>query len=127
MEEKEREIWVGGNRIYLGEDNILDIINVEEIDEKTAIAIKEAVLKLMNMVEGKVHTLTDLTKAGKTTPEARKIGKEMFEHERLGKVAMFGLHPVAKVIASFVMGVAKKKDIRFFKTKEEALVWLKEG
>jgi len=29
-------------------------------------------------------------------------------------------------MASFFMGASKKKDMRFFKTKEEALAWLKE-
>jgi len=48
------------------------------------------------------------------------------EYEKTGKVAVFGLHPVARVIASFVMGVSKNKDMRFFKAKEEALAWLKE-
>ena len=125
-EEKDREIWVGENRLYLGEDNILDITNVGEIDEKTAIAMKEALLKLMNMVEGKVHALTDLNKAGKTTPQARKIFQGLAEHEKAGKVAQVGMHPVARVLGSFVMGVSKKKDFRFFKTREEALAWLKQ-
>jgi len=126
MEEKEREIWVGESRTYLGEDNILYTTVVGEVDENAAIALCESHLKFMNMVEGKVNSLVDLNKAGKQPPKARKIGTEMFEHERIGKVALFGLHPVARVIASFVMGVTRKKDIRFFKTREEALAWLKE-
>ena len=121
----EREIWVGENRLYLDEDNVLCIINVGEIDEKIAIEIKEAVLKIMNMVEGKVHTITDLNKAGKTTSRARKVFQELAEHEKQGKNAFYGMHPVARVLASFFMGISKKKDIRFFKTKEEALTWLK--
>ncbi len=126
MDEKDREIWVGKNRLYLGGDNIVYVANVGEVDEKMAIAIKEAVLKLMNMVEGKVHTLTDLNRAGKTLPAARKVFQELADHEKQGKNAFFGLHPVAKVLASFFMGFSKKKDMRFFKTKEEALAWLKE-
>ncbi len=126
MEEKDREIWIGENRLFLGEDNILDIINVGVTDEKIANAMKEAVLKLMNMVEGKVHTLTDLTKAGKTTPEARKVFKTFIEPGARGKIAYLGMSPVARVIASFFIGSSKKEDMRFFKTKEEALAWLKE-
>ena len=125
MEEKDREIWVGENHSYLGEDNIVYTTIVGEVDENMAIAIREAHLKFMNMVEGKMNSLVDLNKAGKQPPEARKIGNEMFEHERIGKIALFGLDPVARVIASFVMGVSRKKDMRFFKKKEEALAWLK--
>jgi hypothetical protein len=126
MENKDREIRVGENRLYLGEDNVLYITVFGEIDEKIAIAIKEADLKFKNMVEEKYDVLADMNKSGKHSSEARKIWKEMTEHEKTGKVAMFGMHPVARIIASFVMGVSKKKDMRFFKTKEEALLWLKE-
>ncbi len=126
MNDEAREIMVGENRIYLGEDNVLDIINVGEIDEKTAIAMKEAIQKLMNMAEGTVYTLTDLTKAGKTTPEARKVFKTFIEPGARGKIAYLGMSPVARVLAYFVMGSSRKEDMRFFKTREEALAWLKE-
>ena len=126
MEEKDREIRVGENRIYLGEDNILRLTIFGEVDEEIEIRINEACYKLINMVEGKVHTLIDLNKAGKTLPGARKRQREISEYEKTGKVALFGLHPVARVIASFVMGISKNKDMRFFKTREEALAWLKE-
>ena len=126
MIEKNREIWIGENRLYLDEDNILNIINIGEIDEKTAIEMKEAVRKLTNMVDGGAHTLTDLNKAGKTTSKARKIFQELADQGGTRKTALFGMHPVARVLASFVMGASKKEDMRFFKTKEEALAWIKE-
>ena len=126
IDEKEREIWVGKNKVYLSEDNIINIINVGEINEKTAIAIKDAVIKLTTMVEGNVSTLTDLNKAGKMTPEARKVFQEFVGQRGYGKAALFGMHPVARVLASFFRGMSRKKDMRFFKTKEEALAWLKE-
>ena len=122
----EREIWVGENRIYLGEDNILYATIVGELDETRARTIKEITLKFINIVEGKVNALADLNKAGHQTPGARKIWRESAENEKFRKVALFGMHPVARVIASFVMGVSKKEDMRFFKTKEEALAWFKE-
>ena len=125
-DKKDREIRIGKNRLYLGEDNIQNITIMGEVDEKMEIRINEACYKLMNMVEGKVNTLVDLNKAGKTSPGARMRQKEISEHEKVGKVALFGLHPVAKVLASFFMGISKNKDMRFFKTKEEALAWLKE-
>lgn len=128
IDETSREIWVGENRICLGEDNIMYITNVGEIDEKMAIAIIKAVHKLTNLVEGTIHTLTDLNKAGKTSPEARKIFQELTDEEGTqGKIAFFGVHPVARVIGTFFMGISKKKDMRFFKSKEEALAWLKEA
>jgi len=126
MEEKDREIWVGENRMYLGEDNIIYETLVGEQDEKTVLAIYEASNRLTNTVEGKVNVLVDLSGAGQASSGARKKGQEMLEDEIFGKVALFGLHPVARVVASFFMGVSRKKDMRFFKSKEEALAWLKQ-
>ena len=121
----DREIWVGENRLYLGEDNILYETLVGEQDEKIVLAIHEASIQLRNMVEGKVDILVDLNKTGKASPKARKIGREILEDKRIRKVALFGIHPVARVLSAFLLGVTQKKDIRFFKTREEALAWLK--
>ena len=126
MTKSDREMWAGGNKLYLGEDNILYVTIVGEDDEKTATSIKEASFKLINMVERKVSVLIDVDKAGKASPEARKIWRELSEHDKFGKIALVGLHRVARVLASFVINVSRKQDFRFFKTKEEALVWLNE-
>ncbi len=133
MEEKEvetkqvseREFWVGESRFYLGEDDIFYETIVGKQDEKTIIAALEAHNRFKNMVEGKMKMLIDINKAGQLSSGARKIGRETLEDKKVGKVALFGSHPVARVIASFVMGVTRKKDMRFFKTKEQALAWLK--
>jgi hypothetical protein len=126
MTEKEREVRIGESRLYLGEDNIGHVILIGEVDEKAANRYMDAALKMMNMAEGAVNFLVDVNKTGKLSTEARGVFKEMSEHEKTGKVAVFGMHPVAKVLASFVMGVSKNKDMRIFKTEEEALAWLKE-
>ncbi len=126
MTVKEREIWVGENKLYLDEDNIVHITVVGELDEETQTAINNAGYKLISTVEGKMNALVDLNKAGKISPGARKRQVEISEYEKTAKVAMFGLHPVARVLASFFMGVSQKKDMRFFRTEEEALAWLKE-
>ena len=122
----EREIWVGESRYYLGEDNILYLTVVGEQDEKTILAALEYHNKFKNMVAGKMKMLIDINKAGQVSSGARKITKQTFEDEKVGKVAFCGTHPVERVIASFAMGVTRKKDMRFFKTREEALAWLKE-
>lgn len=126
MKKKRREIWIGKSKIYLGADNILYITSVGEIDEKMALIFVEKCLKFMKMIEGKVDRIIDLNKCGKVSSGARKIFVKFNVHEKTGKVAHIGMNSVTRVIASFVMGSSKKKDMRFFKTKEEALAWLKE-
>ncbi len=125
IDKKEKEIWVGENRLYLDVD-LLYVNLVGEMDDKTIVAMKEAYFKLNSMVDGKLDALIDLNKAGKQSVGARKTWRELSENENSGKLAITGISPVARVIASFVMGVTNKEDMRFFKTKEEALLWLKE-
>ena len=127
IEEKDREVRVRRNRIYLGEEGIIYMTAVGEQDEKIAIDFRDAFIKIANVVEGKIDLLIDANKAGQPSSKARKIIQEgVLKYEKTGKVAVFGASPPVRVIASFVMGVTRKKDMRFFKTKEEALAWLKE-
>lgn len=126
MEDKELEVRVGESSYRLGKDNIGYVTLIGEVDEKAANGHKEAGLKILNMIEGTINVLVDVNEAGKLSSEVRSVFKEFSEHEKSRKVAILGLNPVARVVASFVMGVSRNKDMHFFKTREEALAWLKE-
>jgi len=120
----QREIWVGGNRTFLIEGNIIHVVVNGEQTTELAIFQDEIDLELATLVEGKISYLIDLNHSGKSSPEARAIWSRACERENTYKVAVFGLHPVAKVIASFVFGITRKKDMRFFSSEEEARSWL---
>ena len=126
MEEKDREIWAGENRFYLDEDGIMYVEIAGEHDKQIALEMKDAFLKLLGMSEGKVDIFADNSRAGKPSVEAREMFRVLSENEQCGKVAIFGQNPVARVISSFVIGLSKNKDMRIFKSKDEALLWLKE-
>jgi len=121
----EKEIWVGKNRFYLDENNIFHMIIIGDVDKKLASTMIEVTDNLGNVFEEKTLVLIDLNKVKNTSSKARKVGMEEFGNKKIAKIALFGMHPVARVIASFVMGVSKNKSMRFFKTKKEALSWLK--
>lgn len=123
----DNEFQVCSNKIFLLDNNIIYIeVNGEQTDEiaRTVKNSYEMVIKLMN--SDSVKHLVNLNNSGKGTPEARRTWKQLTEHELTEKVALFGIHPVAKVLASFVMGVTNKKNIRFFNNKQDALLWLNE-
>jgi len=122
----EKEFWIGKNKASLIEKNIIYVIAVGEVTTELAIAQVEGLNKLEALADGPVNYLIDLSDAGKSSPEARKIWEKIGGNVTTSKLALFGLNSVARMLASFVMGISGKSNQRFFKTKEEALRWLRE-
>jgi hypothetical protein len=125
MKDENREIRVGENRLYLGKDDIMYIETSGDYDLKVTSELTDAFQKLISFAEGKVDIIVDVNRGGKTAQDARKAFAELMEDERCGKIAIFGMNPVARVIASFILGTSKNKNTKIFKTKEEALAWMK--
>lgn len=123
---KEKQFSIGESIYYLGEDNILYVIARGKIENKDLPALKEATFKFEKKTKGKANILIDLNEAKEQSPEARKMWSELCKQKRTGKVALFGMHPVARVLVSFVVGVSKNKNLRFFNSREKAIKWLKE-
>lgn len=121
-----KEIPVGPNVVRVDDSNTIHIIMCGETDYELAKGISDACDELVAMVNGKVNVLVDLNKAGKATPEARHEGKRRMNPDRSIKIAYFGLHPVAKVLATIMILFAKHKGMRFFNSEEEARKWLAE-
>jgi hypothetical protein len=121
------EIRNGANEITLIEGNIV-FIKVQGIQtDQIALAQKEINKRLSQLVKGKLNYLIDLNKGGKNSPLARKIWREITDNEEeTNKVALFGLHPVARVLATFVMQVISRNNIQFFTNVEEALKWIRQ-
>jgi hypothetical protein len=122
-ENKTKKIELENHTFYV-KNGILYVIAVGDTNEEIALKIKAVVLEIFKS-SGKINTFIDMNESGKSTPEARKIWKELSEHENTGKVAFVGLHMVARVIAGFLMKVSGNKKSRFFSNREEALEWLK--
>lgn len=122
----DKEFRIRDNRIFLVENNI---IYIEAMGEQTD-EIAEAHFELHNIIcksiSHRLSYLINLNNAGKSSHRARMVWQEMSDLENAGKVALFGIHPVARLLATFVIGGKQYKNIRFFNTKEEAKSWLRE-
>jgi hypothetical protein len=121
----EKEFKIGLNRTELIHGNIIYVIAMGPQTSQTAQAQFEVNKVLLQQVHGPINYLIDLNDCGKSSPEARKVWKELSEDEKAYKVALFGMHPVAKVLASFVMNLTLNHKMQFFKTKEEGLKWIR--
>jgi hypothetical protein len=120
-----KEISVGKSKLFLRDDDILTIVVVGDINATIAEGICEAARKLKEgiRISDDAKILVDNTLSGKQSPEARRIF-EFQTKEGQDTVAIFGLHPVARVLASFFIKTFSKGKSRFFSSQEEAVNWL---
>jgi len=123
--ENEKMVWI--------EDGIIMTECVAALGEEK---IKEFVSRFSAALEaakGEGRALVNATSSGgmaTTSGRGRKLYAEFGKKAKAKKVAIFGINTIQRVVAAFVMKAISKetglKEIRFFKTKEEALEWLKE-
>ncbi len=126
--EKECLTGENGSRTYYDTDNnILNDIIVGNMEEKNALDRINIIKNLTEETGAKINVLADLNKAKAPSSKARKLYLNFLNnYEKIGKQALYGAHPVARVIASFLIGATRNKNIKFFKNREDALEWLKE-
>jgi len=123
---KENQFWlVGPNKTILKEGNIIHVIISGLQDYNMAHSQFKLHQQITGLVNDKVSYLVDLNDSGKSTPEARRIWKDISGRDDTFKVAFFGSHPVAKVLADFIIDIAKNNNMRFFEQEGEAVRWLK--
>jgi hypothetical protein len=128
MEKEKREFFIAGKRVCLGEDKIIyaDFSGELTVDIVNSLYDFFKLHKTEMRVNGKVRLFIDITNSKKPSIEARKLTYIFSEDKDMGKIALVGAHPVARVLAAFFMGESRKKDVKFFSTKESAIVWLQE-
>lgn len=125
MQTLNNEISINGKiKLFIDAENILNVISMGDIDRETALECQTVALELTDPIPATVNVLVDLNKAGKESHEARKVWRDM-TYEKDANVALFGIHPVAKFLATLYMKFTKIKNVRFFNAREEALVWLR--
>ena len=118
---------IGNSTFFAGEDGIVYVVLTGEINGKLAAEMAEIIKKYAcGRVDGKINILCDMNKAGQSSYEAREIYRGIMKNDIINKAAMFGLHTVAKMLASFIIAYLNLKIARFFRNKEEAILWLKE-
>ena len=106
--------------------DLVFVIIVGDQNSITALKIKEVVDIFTHGISNKMNYLIDITKSGKVTHGARSIYKMLAEDEHTRRAGLFGLNPVARVLASFVINTYKKDNLKFFSTRDDALQWLLE-
>lgn len=122
----EKEIWIDETRLLLDNNGLIHIDVVGGTEEEVALIKRDILFELIDVGDTKKNIIFNLNKAGKPSAVSRKIFLKAVSHENIGKVAIWGIHPVAKILGSFLIKLSPKKDVRFFGANEDALAWLKE-
>lgn len=120
----DREFKIGESRIKILDNKIISIESVGDLDDEMAKVYIELNRKMQEILGDRLFYMIDLNRAGKNSSGARKTWQELTELDITIKVALFGLHPVARILASFVIGITSQKKNKFFRTEEEAISWL---
>jgi hypothetical protein len=121
----DREFRAGEHHYLIGDDNIFYVTLNGDADDEMGIEIDRMINRMVENIDGKLDLLIDLNRAGKTSSRSRKLFKAFSETGKCRKIALFGAHPVSMVIASFVMGISRNKNMTFFKNREAAMEWLR--
>ncbi len=125
MKNSERaELHIEGDTVCLRDNNIIHVVATGLQSNELAVEMKKVCMELNSRMEGKCNYLIDINLCGKNEPGARSIWKELAGGENTHKAAIFGMNPVSRLIANFVIGTYSKTNMRFFKSEEEAVDWL---
>jgi hypothetical protein len=116
------------SQVYLDKEGIIHVESIGLQTEDEALKVRKKVMELGKKVPGKVRILNNLTRMTKATARSRKTTAESIKLPEIGKVASFGGSTFAQVVASFIIQApGMENKVKYFKTGEEALKWLREA
>jgi len=117
------------NKIFLGEGGLIHGIYVGDQTYETIKKGTEQFTQLIEKVKsegGRALLLVDLANVGRQDSKARKAGVEGFLSMKYDKISMFGGLPFLRSVANLIVKAIGRTDkIKFFKTRAEAVRWLK--
>ena len=118
-------------KVQLGDDGIVRVKVGRAIDEETAETLAKDFLRTVKKLPTKAKILIDLNlRPHVTTSLFRRkcveLIKDTFKDQEFEKMALWGGGVLQKTAISFVVTAAGLKNIKYFKTEEEAIKWLKE-
>jgi len=109
------------------DDGILQITYVGDMgEEETGAFLKDNMRFLEAATEAEpLHMLADTSQGGKFCAAYRKALAGLMNDPRTGKVATVGATRYNQVLGGFLLKATGRDNIRFFKSAEEGLAWLK--
>jgi len=125
---------IKGSKIWLGDEGFLHVKVGDVIDEEIVQNLLKNYLELAKKLPIKPNVLVDMTLVPHTPfstsslfrKEMAKKIKEAVKDIGFSKAALWGGGAIQRTVVRFILVAARVKNIKHFKTEEEALKWLKE-
>ena len=122
------------NKIWIGKDNIIYVEVVDkDLSGENVFKIMEDTVKIVREFSGKAKILANFInpvfKVGDSKFRKKLVDLiiEMYKNPGFEKVAICGVSTIVRVVSLFVVKTTKLINMKVFKTKEQALKWLKES
>ena len=117
------------NKIWR-EKNIIHFLIADEVNPGDAKYLKDKGVSHIDTIlaeypQKKVLVIIDIQKASIFSSQARKSWAEFLQNTNIHRTAIFGGNVIVKTIASFIIGASQMKNVQYFRTKQDALHWLR--
>jgi hypothetical protein len=115
------------HELRMRDDGILWLAQIGDVDEEDMDAFLGDLTPFLEAAtEGQsLLILSDTSRTGKLSANARKLLAGLGRDPRLRKTAILGSGRYTRVVASFINKAAGRDNIRFFDSEQEAIAWLK--
>lgn len=123
LKEKKVKVWIGDDKIVYV--TVIPIVLAEEIED-LAKEVKKALEASQN--KARILVFMDGVKLGIRSHHRRKrfaqVAKDLGVNPGFEKAAIYGVNTIIRTVASFIIATSGLKNVKIFKTKEDALEWL---
>lgn len=119
------------NEVWLGEDGIIRAKLGEKCGADDAEEIAKEIIRIARTLPNKPSVSIDIAKTSPSydiifRKKVVELLQNAFKDPGLEKVALWGTkNKIIEVVATFILGATGLKNIRYFKTEEEVMEWLK--
>ncbi len=121
------------DKYILSYDSEIDALYIKILGVLETEDLNELIAQYQKILEDKPHRhiLVDMTESSQfdasvMTRQLRNTYKDLMKLMKTDKTAIFGASPGLRMAAKIASAVIGKSDVtKFFKTKDEAIAWLK--
>jgi len=119
------------SKIWLGDDGIVRVKVGKTMDEGIIDDLANDFQGIARKLSSKAKVLIDLGSVPNVPissfrRKATRLIKDAFKNPGFEKIALYKGGVIPRTVVSFILVAAGLKNIKYFKTEEEALKWLRE-